>query len=412
MKQLEKFTKRGKPLSSLSRFELLCQLLGNPQENLRFVHIAGTNGKGSVSEYIMSALMLSRQYERVGKFTSPYLVRVNERIQLDNKVISDTALEKITAIVILAAEKASEMMSGNLGYSQFEILTAAAFVFFSMAKTDIVVLEAGIGGTLDCTNIVTPEISVITAIGLDHCEILGGTTAEIAAHKAGIIKKNVPVVVYPGAPAVMNVFRKKAESLGAKFIAVPKNPDILRNDYSGTRFVDGKETYRTKMIGRHQVFNALTAIYALRELGVGSDSIRGGVSGATLPGRMQLLRTDPMIILDGAHNPQGMAAAAEIMRVSPVTKAAVVGMITGKDYKSAIRELLPSVGAVIFTDKFAPNSVPVAALEKAAVSTGFPPKCIFTVREPMSAVNFAAQLVSGGVVLVTGSLYLAGSLLK
>ena len=187
---INSFTKSGAPVADLSRFKALAAALGNPQDKLRFVHVAGTNGKGSLCEYISCGLISAGL--KTGKFTSPYIMRLEERFQLDNVQISAELLAQCCGQVAQAVEK-----TGRTDYSQFEILTAMAFLFYLEEKADVVVLETGIGGTLDCTNVITPLLSVITTVDVDHRQILGDTVEAVAAHKAGIIKQGVPVVLSP-----------------------------------------------------------------------------------------------------------------------------------------------------------------------------------------------------------------------
>ena len=181
-------TKSGKPMENLARFVILMRLLGEPHKDFKSVHIAGTNGKGSTCEYICNALIKSGK--TVGKFTSPYITCIEERIQLNNKNISRHAFAHLCEQVKKAVEE-----SGIDGFSQFEILTAIGFLYFSKEQTDYAVIETGIGGTLDCTNVITPEISVITSVDYDHTALLGDTIPKIASHKAGIIKPCVRITV-------------------------------------------------------------------------------------------------------------------------------------------------------------------------------------------------------------------------
>ena len=239
---LNNFSKSGKPVTDLSRFSELMRVLGDPQKELAFIHVAGTNGKGSVCEYVSLALQMSGC--TVGKFTSPYINCIEERIQINNKPISQEDFALYISMTREGAEK-----TGCEVYSQFEILNAAAFLCYKDKKCDITVLETGIGGLLDSTNIISPKISVITTVDLDHTAMLGSTRREIARHKAGIIKQGCPVVVSPCQYGeVIEVLKNKAEESGAPFV-MPADDDIklISSDLTGTVFEYKREQFQTKM---------------------------------------------------------------------------------------------------------------------------------------------------------------------
>ena len=405
---LNMFTRGGKAVSDLSRFTALCEMLGNPHYGLKFVHIAGTNGKGSVSEYISRA-MVSQGY-KTGKFTSPYIYNIRERIQIRDKLISQKDFDENVSTTVNAARKTKTPTE----FSQFEILTAAAFLHFSKKKTDIVVLETGIGGLLDCTNVIIPEISVITAIDFDHSEILGSQLHEIAAHKAGIIKEGVgrpapPCVMYPVQERAAYIeIKKRAEKTGAELI-VPDTDMVSGEKVSvyGNSFCYNGEEFETVMGGRHQVLNALTAIETLKALGIETAHIQAGLKAAQIPARMQIVRKNPMVVLDGAHNRQGVAAVKELFGTWRVRKAVVFGMLNGKDYIGAIKELLEFAHYLVFTDGFAENAVSCSDLYRVAALFGFERENIFTVSRPRKALELAEELCGGGIVLVMGSMRLA-----
>ncbi|MCL2696899.1 MAG: bifunctional folylpolyglutamate synthase/dihydrofolate synthase [Oscillospiraceae bacterium] len=403
---LSLFSAGGKRVSDLSRFTALCDMLGNPQNDLKFIHIAGTNGKGSVCEYLSCALIEAGF--KTGKFTSPYIYTIHERIQLQNRYIPkkdfDENLQK-------AAGAALNIGGGDSPCSQFEVLTAAAFLYYKKKKADIVVLETGIGGLLDCTNIITPEISVITAIGYDHSDILGEQLSEIAAHKAGIIKER-PCVMYPVQERAAYVeIRRQCEKTGAELI-IPDTDSVSDEKISvyGNDFTYKGEKYHTAMGGRHQILNALAAIEALCSLGINSDCIKKGIKKAQVPARLQIIRKNPLVVLDGAHNRQGIAASVSVFENWRVRKAVVFGALTGKDYIGALAELTSFAHCLVLTDGFAENAINCADLYRSAVLLGFDGSRIYTVGEPRRAVHLAAELCGGGMVLVTGSLRLASQL--
>jgi len=404
MLTLDMFSMGGKPVEDLSRFTALCVALGNPQNDLKFIHVAGTNGKGSVSEYLSSAL-IDAGY-RTGKFTSPYIFDIRERIQLQNKLISKKDFNECVKIAI----NGTSGTPSPTEYSQFEILAAAAFLYFKKKNTDVVVLETGIGGLLDCTNIVTPELSVITAIGYDHSNILGLTLSEIAAHKAGIIK-DAKCIMYPVQERDAYVeIRKQCEKTGAELI-IPDTDSITDEKISiyGNEFGYKGERFQTTMGGRHQVLNALTALEALRLLGISDRDIKSGLKAAAIPARMQIIRKNPLVVLDGAHNRQGIQAAKAVFDTWKVRKAVVFGIQSGKDYLGALQELSTFTHFLVLTDGFSDGAISCSDLYRAASLYGFTGGSIFTVSEPRRAVELATELCGGGMVLVTGSLRLAAA---
>jgi dihydrofolate synthase/folylpolyglutamate synthase len=397
---LDMFSTGGKPVKDLSRFAALCASLGNPQNGLRFIHVAGTNGKGSVCEFISSSLVCA-QY-KTGKFTSPYIYDIRERIQVNNRLISKKDFEECLKEAMSAAE--------HCDYSQFEILTAAALLHFKKKQVDIIVLETGIGGLLDCTNIVEPELSVITSIGYDHSDILGAELSDIARHKAGIIK-DAPCVAYPALEREAYVeIKMQCERTGAELI-IPNTEQLCGEKISvyGNTFVYKGTKYATAMGGRHQVLNALTAIEVLHAFNIPEKNIKSGLKTAQIPARLQLLKKNPLVVLDGAHNRQGIAAVKEVFASWRVRNAVVFGIPEGKDYLGALQELSTFAHYFVFTDGFAENAVSCSDLYRAALLFGYPGEFIYTVSETRKAIELGEELAGGGLVLVTGSLRLAGA---
>ncbi|MCL1789009.1 MAG: Mur ligase family protein [Oscillospiraceae bacterium] len=304
---------------------------------IKYIHVAGTNGKGSVCAFIADSLI--RAGKKTGKFTSPHVLNITERITVDNIPISHKALERLCGNIDCPKET-----------PQFERLMKAAFLYFEEKHAEYAVIETGIGGLLDCTNIITPIVSVITKIGYDHTEILGDTIEEITRHKAGIIKEGVPVVTDPTqSEKVMRVIRETAAHKNARLI-IP----------------DKKERFKLNMMGRYQNDNALTAAGALREMGIAPY-----FSQTSLPARMQIAGINPLIIVDGAHNPDGLREVmAEIDALPHKNKVMIEGMLPCKNYHVCLEEIA-------------------------------------------RAVKLARALAGeDGVILVCGSLYLAGEVLK
>lgn len=405
---LSKFTKSGSPVTDLSRFERLMDALGNPQNMLEFIHVAGTNGKGS------TVRMLSETFRAAGyitgEFTSPYIYRYNDRISVDGEEIPDEYLCEICERMIPIIEDI-----GEYGYSQFEITTAIGFVYFVLKKCDIVILETGLGGLLDCTNIIEPPVcSVITSISYDHTAILGNTLESIAKHKTGIIKKGSPCVMQCGNPeaavteAEIKAFRENSQLI----IPDERRLRIISSDESGNEFIYKERRYRTSMIGVHQVYNALTAIEAAKTAAkagfdIRTKDIKEGIYKAAVPSRCQVLHEKaPTVIIDGAHNPDGMRALAEVIRSSRRSpKIMVCGMLDTKDWRGALSYVFPYIDKAYCVDGFYPGSVFAPTLAAA-----FPNGEVASLRD--AYYKACVQAGENGLVVIGGSLYLASVLDK
>lgn len=399
---IHSFTKSGAPVTDLSRFRGLCEKLGNPQKNLKFLHIAGTNGKGSVSEYL--AIALEKAGYRTGKFTSPFIVDLRERIQLNSENIPPKAFARCCEPVKAAAEGCSD-------YSQFEIFTAIAFEYFVQACADYVVLETGIGGLNDCTNIVNPTLSVITKIDYDHCAVLGSTIPCISAHKAGIIKRGAPVFITPFQRAeALEVLRKTAEKKGSEYVEADGNQlEITKNSVFGTEFTYKGHSFSTKMGGAHQPENAAAAIEALRFLNVSEQTIRAALSEACVPARMEVFRKEPLIIVDGGHNESGTAAAAALLKAGNIRPVMVLGMLGTKEWRRSLENLLGQAAAVFFVDDYYSGAVPADTLCAFARELGAEAYAADSLTE---AITAALSSEKGKGIFIGGSLYLAGAALK
>lgn len=408
MKYINSFSKLGKAVTDLSRFKRIMDALGNPQDSLKFVHVAGTNGKGSTVRMIAGALADAGY--RTGEFTSPYIKVYNDRIRINGVNISDDELAAVVTEI-------QPIIDGlDIDCSQFEISTAIAFVYYAAKKCDIIVLEAGLGGLLDCTNIIKdPVVSVITSISLDHTKILGDTIEKIARQKAGIIKN--------GCPVVLACNQKREAEIVIHGTAAEKLSDFVTPDLdklkietcneTGNRFRYCGRAYETKMIGRHQIDNALTAIEAceiLRRNGfkaLGCKNIYNGIKNAVVPSRCQILRADkPLVIIDGAHNPDGMRSLADFVRtIDREPKIMVCGMMEDKDWQTALGFMTRYIDYGICVDGFAPRTVFAPKLEEMFRSG--------TVMSLKDAVPRAMALAGDkGMVIIAGSLYLASAFQK
>ncbi len=306
----------------LKRTELLLGHLGNPHKNLKFIHVAGTNGKGSTCAFLESIFRTSGK--RTGLFTSPYLMTFEDRIRVSNANISKQQLTEVTLQVKQAAEKVESEMGEHP--TEFELMTAVAFLHFAIEKCDIVICEVGLGGRLDSTNVITPEISVITHIGLDHQAILGDTIERIAIEKAGIIKPKVPVVLAPQKDCVYPIIEEVAGRHNAPIFKVQKNSrnggygtgidDVSQNGSSAKPYSLIVSPFCLRMKGSYQLENATVAAEVARLLKVDGADIEAGLRNATWPGRFEIFEGNGLpckVIVDGAHNVDGARVLGEAL---------------------------------------------------------------------------------------------------
>ena len=386
----------------LERTRRLLGRLGNPQEKLKFVHIAGSNGKGSTAA--MLASVLTAAGVKTGLYTSPHLWTFHERFQVDGAPIPGEDLAEITAQVLEAAEDETE----------FELMTAIGMVYFLKAECDIVVLETGLGGRLDSTNVIpAPEAAVITHIGLEHTELLGDTVEKIAAEKAGIIKPGCGAVLYAQGGGVRAVVEEACERQGAS-LAVTEEPVVLSSGLTGQTFTyRGKGPYQIPLLGKYQVHNAavvLTTVEVLRGRGwdISEGAVQEGLSRAVWPGRLELARRSPDVILDGGHNPQCMEALARALRELYPGKKLIflTGVLADKDYPAMMGEILPLAKEFYTITPDSERAMPATELAAYLESRGVKAAPCGSVREGLElALVF---LPPEDVVCVTGSLYMIG----
>lgn len=334
------------------------------------MHVAGTNGKGSTCAFLDAILRADGL--KVGLFTSPYLERFEERIRVDGEDISPEALRDAT----LAVRDAAEEVEAALGEhpTEFELMFAVACVRFARAGCDVAVVEVGLGGRLDATNVVAPDLAVITRIGLDHTDVLGSTLAEIAFEKAGIVKPGVPVVSYPQEPAAMEVIEGRCASSACPLVVTDFSRLVIESldvEAGVRRFSYCGRSYETRLLALYQPENAAVAIDAACALGVDSSSVQEGIARAAWPGRFEVLGRRPLVIVDGSHNPQGAlsltVALEELLggvalgdrdedsithKIAPQTRSQcpeeghgavtfVMGVLADKDYPRMIEAVLP-----------------------------------------------------------------------
>ena len=383
----------------------LLDKIGNPHKKLKFVHIAGTNGKGSTTSYI--ADILSAKGYKVGKFISPYVHSFTERIQINNTEISQSDLAKFTTVVAEAIEKY------NLTPTEFEVVTAIGLAYFEAQKCDFVALEVGMGGRFDATNVIpAPEVSVITSISIDHTQYLGNTISEIAFEKCGIIKTGSRVVSYPDNHVnAFEVIKNTTLDKNVPLVVPDKNAiEILSMDIYGTEFIYNGEKYHINMLGGHQVYNAVTAIEAVKLLGIEEEYIKKGLSSTKFRGRLDVIAKKPLIIEDGAHNISGITELKKAIQTYFKGKKIilVMAMLKDKEYQECIETISSVADVLIATEPDNPRKATAQEIEEAAK------KFIkSTYAEP--DVNRAIKLAKGlctddDVICVCGSLYLLGEI--
>lgn len=415
--KIENFLKFGSHLG-LERMELLLNKLGNPEKKLQVIHVAGTNGKGSICKYIYS--VLEEEGYRTGLYISPFLEEFNERIQFDGSNISQEDLEIYTDKVVAVAETLVD--EGFDSPTEFEIVTAIALLYFFEKEADIVILEVGLGGKGDSTNVIKkPLLTIIGEISYDHTDRLGSTLEEIAGEKAGIIKKNCPLIVGISKEEAFKVVEKKAIEKSAALInAYGFNPVILERNLGGTR-IKGKvfkEEYLVdlSLLSLYQIDNgriALVALEYLKENGIvdlKKESIVNGLKNAIHHGRFEVISENPYVIIDGAHNEAGSLALEESLKFYFPNKKIlfVLGILEDKDINKIIGNLIEVSKDFIVT---VPNNLRGAntrILAKVIKEKGGSP---IEVPQPLEAVNEALSKIQEYDVLVfAGSLYLIGEI--
>ena len=389
-----------------SRFGTDCEkellsLLGNPQDKLRFIHVAGTNGKGSFCSMMSS--VLQKQGYKVGLYTSPYIVVFNDRIRVNGLPIAE---DDINDLFLRVRQKADTMKTPP---SSFDFITAAAILWFYETKCDIVVLEVGLGGRYDSTNVIKNSLlSVITGIAFDHTEILGDTIEKIAWEKAGIIKENCPALYGGNNEKALAVIEKECEEKHSELTV--KNPDslkILSTTLDGTEFeFDGKE-YFIRLLGLYQPANAATvlaAIDVLRKHGfeISETAVKDGLSSAVWQARFEKIADEPVVLYDGGHNPQGVRAAVESVRAYFGDKKInlLVGILADKAHGEMAEELAKIADRVICIAPPSPRALPAEALAEEFCEAGANARAANSIKEGVKiALSYKKP------VLVIGSLY-------
>ncbi len=403
---------------ALANSVALMEIMGNPHARFRAIHVAGTNGKGSTSAFIAGVLQAAGY--RVGLYTSPHLISFTERIRINGAPIDGARVVELAQRVRERYRRLADDGSATLNPTFFEVTTAMAFTYFAEEGIDIAVVEVGMGGRLDSTNVITPLVSVITTIDLEHMEYLGTTLEQIAGEKAGIIKPGVPVVTGAVQPEAVAVIERTADEQGARvfrldhdFAAENRSAEQGQLfDYRGIK--SAFQQLRISMIGRHQIDNAclaLAAVECLGEAGITVDepALRRGLEQTRWDGRLERVAERPAIYLDGAHNPASakmLARAITSMKPSYRRLVLVIGVLGDKDYRGIIAELVPLADEVIVTR---PAYSRAMDLETLAAEVRMLHRCVETADTVRHAIAKATEKAAQeDLVLITGSLYVVG----
>lgn len=396
----------------LERIRSLMELLGNPQKKLRFIHVAGTNGKGSVCA--MLSEILTRAGYTTGLYTSPHLFRINERMKVNGADITDDELTRLAEQVKPSVEKMADQPT------EFERITAMALLYFQQKQCDVVVLEVGLGGRLDSTNVIdAPDAAVITNIALEHTEVLGDTLAKIAGEKSGIIKPGADVVLFAQTAEAEDVVRRICQERGCALrVTDPKAEKLLDCGLDGqTLDYRNRKDLRIRLIGDYQYKNvtvALDTIDVLNERGgyvIPESAVRAGLAAVIWPGRFEVLQNDPLVLVDGAHNPDGVRELAKCLRrYLPGRKMTLVmGVMADKDYADMIRRMAPFANEFVAVMPESHRALPAEELRaRIETLTGLPARCGGSVKSGLAMAM--AGKGPGDIVCAFGSLYQVGEI--
>lgn len=422
--RIHEFNKFGMVLG-LSRMEELLRRLGDPQDTLNVIHVAGTNGKGSVSKYLEEGLAACGY--KMGLYTSPYIEKFNERIRFDGADISDEDLEYYGQKVVDAAE--AMVADGKDSPTEFEVVTAIAFLYFAGKKADITILEVGLGGIGDSTNVVKhPLASVITSISYDHMAQLGNTLAEIAVNKAGIIKTGCPVISNVPERDAAKIIARKAYAMGSRLFdvsgirAAVSEQTPFSQTVSMELYEKSYSDVEISMVGKHQAENlktALATLEILRKSGavkLDREALYAGLKRARQPGRFEVIgggpeagdESKPLVIIDGAHNEAGAQALQETMAqyFSGKKILLVAGILADKQIDSIVKFLTKITDHIIVTEPDNPRKLAASELAKHIADAGVTAEVI---ADAEAAMHRAKELADGyDVILFAGSLYLIG----
>ncbi|EKU92926.1 Folylpolyglutamate synthase [Alloiococcus otitis] len=401
---------QGKMDLGLATMTQVMDLLGKPQDQVPMVHIAGTNGKGSAAAF--TERILREAGYKVGLYISPSLVEFNERIQINGQATSDDQLLK-------AVKTLSQALEGtSLCLTEFELFTALAFLTFQDQACDIAVVEVGLGGRLDATNVISrPAVTAITKIGMDHTAFLGDSLPEIAGEKAAIAKPGSPMVVYPQGSEVTRVIQDQADRVGAPLTLISQSDltysltsDLLQD------FEYKQVPYRISLLEDYQIYNALVAIeicFALQEAGwqISPNSIKQGLVETRWPGRFEIMASHPTVIVDGSHNEDGLQALlANLDRYFPEQKRiGIVGMLADKDVDAALAPLTKSFDRLYTVTPDSPRGMVASQMKEKLTEMVSPSTRVIACEDYNQALDLASQVARGDdLIVVFGSFYIVG----
>ncbi len=399
----------------LENIRNLMRYLGDPQDKLKFIHVAGTNGKGSTVAFINS--ILTQAGYRTGMYTSPYVERFSERIRVDNEEIGEEDFASLTTIVRDAVIRMEEDGCGTP--TEFEIICAVAFLYFCQKICDICILEVGLGGRLDATNVIEdPLLSIITPISYDHMDILGDSLEKIAYEKAGIIKKGCDVLIYPQTPEVEKVIGDVCREKGAVLHMAKMPGQAIKAGLDGVDFRLFDNIYHIGLLGDYQINNAAVAVCAARILekkGIktGEEAVLEGLKKAVWPARFEILRQKPYVIIDGSHNVQGAERLASSLKLYFKERRIILiaGILRDKEYGKMLEVLLPLAKKVYTVTVPSPRTLRAdELLEEVKKRSDIEAQ---SCEDPVSAVKLALKEAAGtDVICACGSLYYVGLIRK
>ncbi len=409
---------RFKKSPTLARMQLLMRKLGNPQKRIKMIHVTGTNGKGSVVTFVRN--LLQQAGYTVGTFTSPYLVKFNERISVDGQPVSDNTILRLANQVKPVAEELDRQLSEG-GPTEFELITAMMFLYFAEGHADVVVVEVGIGGLLDSTNVLIPEVSAITTVGWDHMRLLGNTLPKIAYQKAGIIKPNVPSVAGRIPQAPLNVIKRVARSKDSQLSILGRDFTVTRRRPTGWNEIFDFRTgdlvlkhARINLIGAYQVDNAAVAVETfdrfcrLNHVHPNPRLILRGLASTRWPGRFERLNDSPLVLIDGAHNVSAVQAIRPVLvhRFAHTSVYVILAIFADKQYRKMIRifDQISNVHLVL-TEFRGPGKRGAANLKPLARRTGAKNSVHYFDDWRLAIMKTVSMMSSNDVLLITGSLY-------
>jgi dihydrofolate synthase / folylpolyglutamate synthase len=403
--------RREKRKFFILRLRFLLNLLGNPDRDLKFIHITGTSGKTSTT-FFVSGILRAAGF-RVGTFVSPHTVSITERIHLGDRLIAPRELAQITErlkpLLAICAEKSPYGCP-----SFFEIMLCAAMLYFKKQKCDYAVLEAGIGGMFDATNVIKKSaVSIITSVGLDHTDVLGKTKEDIARDKAGIIKTGGKFFTAERDPKIYQIFQNICREKKVLFQRINGDYKIITNDLSGVKFEYKGKIFKTKLVGEHQAANAVLAFAAVKKI-VGADlaAMKKGIARVFVPCRLEEMPGLPKVILDGAHNVDKMKTTAEFIKTFPYRKLhLVIGLAKNKDAEGILREIVPLANKVYLTRFLHERRRTQFLAKMSQITAKLTDKKALVFVDPRDAIRAAKKAAAkDDLILVTGSFFLSGEL--